>query len=145
MANAQALQCWAERANLPIPGQPCLLQESVPELHKRMEHYVSFSDDIVLGSVALPEGFFGSQTSTRRDALPTSSDVSSEEVATHVESSSRNLPHLCAAGEVGKGGGSTKPIPQLGEGVTPLSASHCSGTNPTSLWGNEAKAPPLEL
>ena len=70
VAYTQALQCWAERANPPMPGQPCLLVESLLELCKMMEQYVSFSDDIILGIVALPEGFFGSQTST---------DVPSEE------------------------------------------------------------------
>ena len=77
MAYAQALQCWAERVNPPMPGQPCLLAESVLELHKMMEQYVSFSDNIILGGVALPEKFFGSQTST----LSTSTDVPSKEVA----------------------------------------------------------------
>ena len=81
MAYTQALQCWAERANLPKPGPPCLLAGSILELPKTMEWYVSFSDNIVLGSVALLEGFFGSQTSVSRDALPASTDVPSKEVA----------------------------------------------------------------
>ena len=81
MAYAQVLQCWTKRANPPMPGQPCLLAESVLELCKMMEQYVSFSDNIVLGSVSLPEGFFSSQTSTHRDALPTSTNVPAEEAA----------------------------------------------------------------
>ena len=68
MAYTQALQCLAERANLPMPGQPCLLARSVLELHETMEWYVSFSDDTILGSVALLERFFGSQASVSRDA-----------------------------------------------------------------------------
>ena len=81
MAYAQALKCWAKRANLPTPGQPCLLVGSVLELCKTMEQYVSFSNDIILDSVALPEGLFRSQTSIPRDTQPTSTDVPSEEVA----------------------------------------------------------------
>ena len=67
-----------------MPGQPHLLAESVLELHKMMEQYVSFLDEIILGSVALPEGFFRSQTSTPRDAPSTSTNVPSEEVATPI-------------------------------------------------------------
>ena len=63
-----------------MPGQPCLLVGSILELHKMMEWYVSFSDDIILGSVVLPEGFFGSQTSVSRDAPSTSTDVPSTEI-----------------------------------------------------------------
>ena len=70
----------AERANLPMPGQAHLLTGSVLELHKMMEQYVSFSNNIILGSVALLQGFFGSQTSFSRDTLPTSTNVPSEEV-----------------------------------------------------------------
>ena len=81
VAYAQALQCWAKRAHPPMPGQPCLLVGSILELHKMMEQYVSFSNDIILGSVALPEGFVGSQTSISRDTLPASTNVPSKEVA----------------------------------------------------------------
>ena len=77
MAYTQTLQCWAKRANLPMPGQAHLLVESILELCKTMEQYVSFLDNIIFGGVALPEGFFRSQTSTP----PTSTDVPSEEVA----------------------------------------------------------------
>ena len=84
MAHAQALQCCAERANLPTLGQPSLLVGSVLELQKMMEQYISFSDDIILDGVALLEGYFGSQTSVSTDALPAPSNVPSEEVATPV-------------------------------------------------------------
>ena len=48
-----------------------------------MEQYVSFSDDIVLGSVALPEGFFRNQAESTisRDALLASTNVPIDEVA----------------------------------------------------------------
>ena len=60
VAYAQALQCWAKSANLPMSGQPCLLVGSVLELCKMMEQYISFYNDIALGSVALLEGFWKS-------------------------------------------------------------------------------------
>ena len=82
VANTQALQCWAERANLSMPGQPCLLVRSVLKLCEMMEWYISFSNNIILGGVALPEGFFGSQTELTiyRDALPTFTIISSKEI-----------------------------------------------------------------
>ena len=64
-----------------MPCQPHLLVGSVLELCKMIEQYVSFSDDIILGGVALLEGFFGSQASISRDALPASTDVPSKEAA----------------------------------------------------------------
>ena len=98
MAYAQALQCWAKRANLPVPGQPCLLVGSVLELHKMMEHYISFSDDNIFSSVALPERFFGSQTSVSRDVLPTFTDVPTKDAAAPIrgpleESTPPWVPH----------------------------------------------------
>ena len=69
VAYTQALHYWAERANPPTLGQPCLLAGSILELQKVMELYILFSDDIILHSVALPEGFFRSQTSVSTDAL----------------------------------------------------------------------------
>ena len=47
-----------------------------------MEQYVSFSDDIILGGVALLEGFFRNQTepTISRHALPVSTDVPSDEI-----------------------------------------------------------------
>ena len=63
-----------------------------------MELYVLFSDDIILGSVVLLEGFFGSQTSISTDALPIPSDILPEEVATPIggplkESMLPQVPH----------------------------------------------------
>ena len=80
VAYAQALQCWAKRANLPTLGQPSLLAESMLELHETMEQYVSFSNNIILGSVVLLEGFFRSQTSVSRDAPSASSNFPSKVV-----------------------------------------------------------------
>ena len=67
-----------------MPGQPHLLAGSVLELRKMMVCYILFSDNIALGSVALLEGVFGSQTSVSRDALPNPSNVPSNEVATPI-------------------------------------------------------------
>ena len=52
---AQALQFWVEKADLPTQGQPHLLVGSVLELKEAMGCYVSFPDDAVFGSMALPE------------------------------------------------------------------------------------------
>ena len=52
----QDLQYWAEKANLLMPGQSCLLVRCVLELRKAMESYVSFSNDAVLDSATSPEG-----------------------------------------------------------------------------------------
>ena len=76
---AQALQYWAERANPPMLGQAHLLARSVLDLRKMMERYISFSDDTVLGSVALPEGFFSDKAklTTSTNVLPASTGGSS--------------------------------------------------------------------
>ena len=55
MAYATALQFWAEKANLPTEGQPCLLVGSIVELREEMKCYVSFSDENVFSGLALPE------------------------------------------------------------------------------------------
>ena len=55
VAYAQALQFWAEKANLPTQGQPCLLVGSVVELWEEMKCYVSFSDEDIFSGMALLE------------------------------------------------------------------------------------------
>ena len=49
-----------------------------------MESYVSFPNDAILSGVALPEGFLEDQpeTTTSRNAQPTSADTQVEEAAT---------------------------------------------------------------
>ena len=83
IAYTQALQCWAEKANLPMPGQPCLLARCVLKLRETMEWYISFSNDTILDGVALLEGFLKDQTKLTipRDALPAFSNVPTKEVA----------------------------------------------------------------
>ena len=49
----QALQFWAEKANLPTQGQPHLLVGSIVELREEMKCYVSFSDQDVFSGMAL--------------------------------------------------------------------------------------------
>ena len=61
MAYTQALQCLAEKANLPKLGWPHLLAGSVLELQKMMEQYIPFSDEIVFDGIALLEGFLGAR------------------------------------------------------------------------------------
>ena len=48
LAYAKALQYWAEKAQLPCPGKPCWLAESVWELHQVMEPLATFTDMEVL-------------------------------------------------------------------------------------------------
>ena len=55
MAYTKALQFWAEKANLPNEGQPCLLAGSVVELREEMKCYISFTDEDIFSGVALPE------------------------------------------------------------------------------------------
>ena len=55
MAYAQALQFWAEKANPPTQGQPCLLAGSIMELREEMKCYVSFPDETVFSGMALQE------------------------------------------------------------------------------------------
>ena len=55
VAYTKALQLWAEKANLPTWGQPCLLVGSIGELREVMKSYISFTDDDIFSGVALPE------------------------------------------------------------------------------------------
>ena len=55
VAYAKTFQFWAEKANLPTQGQPCLLVGSVVELRKEMKCYISFTDEDIFGGVALLE------------------------------------------------------------------------------------------
>ena len=83
IAYALALQYWVEKSNPPMLGQPCLLVRCVLKLREMMEQYGSFSDDTILDGVALLEGFLKGRTelTVPRDALPTFTDVPTEEVA----------------------------------------------------------------
>ena len=54
-AQAQALQFWVEKANLPTHGQPHLLAVSIIDLREEMKCYVSFSDENVFSGMAFPE------------------------------------------------------------------------------------------
>ena len=69
MAYAQALQFWAEKANPPTQGQPCLLVGSILELREKMKHYVSFPDEAIFSGMALPEE---SLTTQSEEAAPKS-------------------------------------------------------------------------
>ena len=55
VAYAQALQFWAEKADLPSQGLPHLLAGSVLELREAMECYIPFPDKAVFSSVSLPK------------------------------------------------------------------------------------------
>ena len=55
MAYGQALQFWAEKADLHTGGKPHLLVGSVIEVWEEMKCYVSFSDKDVFSGMAHPE------------------------------------------------------------------------------------------
>ena len=57
LAYAQALQFSVEKANLPVPGEPCHLAMSIHELRQCMRRYTTFHDhDVFEGLVhRLPE------------------------------------------------------------------------------------------
>ena len=55
VAYAQDLQFWVEKTNLPTQGQPHLLVGSVLELREEIKCYVSFPDEAIFSSMALPE------------------------------------------------------------------------------------------
>ena len=83
---AQTFQFWAEKANLPTQGQQCLLAGSILELREAMECYVSFPDDAVFGSVALPEESLTMQLedTAPKSAQPVSTNSPTEEAAMKV-------------------------------------------------------------
>ena len=68
----QALQYLAEKANLPMPGQPCLLARCVQEIRWEMKPYVTFIDDVILEGVTpqqeLPEWW--TRESSLEETLP---------------------------------------------------------------------------
>ena len=83
VAYTQALQFWAEKANLPTLGQPHLLVGSVLELRDAMKCYVSFPDDAIFGSMALPGEPLMNQLETTipKSAQPVFTNSPVEEVA----------------------------------------------------------------
>ena len=56
LAYTEALQYWAEMANLPMPGWPHLLAGCVQELRWVMEPYVVFANDAILEGASLRRG-----------------------------------------------------------------------------------------
>ena len=77
MAYALVLQFWAEKSNLPAPGQPHLLVGSVLELREVMESYFSFPTDAILSRVAPLEGFLEEQLETTISGSPQPTSVDS--------------------------------------------------------------------
>ena len=96
VAYAQALQFWAEKANLPTQGQPHLLAGSVLELREEIKCYISFPDEAVFSGVALPEESLATQSedTVPKNAQPTYVDSPAKEAAVkatkknHLEGSS---------------------------------------------------------
>ena len=97
VAYAQAHQFWAEKANLPIQGQPHLLAGSVLELREEMKCYVSFPDEAIFSGVALPEESLAMQSeeTTPKNAQPAYVDSPAKEAtvkATDKEPTRREQP-----------------------------------------------------
>ena len=97
MAYAQALQFWAERANLPTHGQAHLLAGSILELREEMKCYVSFPDEAIFSGVALPEESLTTELeeATPKSAQPVHTNSPVEEATvkiTEEESTKREQP-----------------------------------------------------
>ena len=86
VAYAQALQFWAEKANPPTRGQPCLLVGSVLELREEMKPYVSFPDEAIFSSVAFPEESLTTQSeeAAPKSTQPAYTDSPVEEAAVKI-------------------------------------------------------------
>ena len=56
LAYAQALQYWAEKANLPKPDEPCLLVRCVHELRWSMRPFTTFTDGPVFKGTTPKQG-----------------------------------------------------------------------------------------
>ena len=86
VAYAQALQFWAEKANLPTQGQPHLLAGSILELREAMKCYVSFPNDAIFSGMALPQESLTTQLEKTipKSAQPASTDSPIEEAAGQV-------------------------------------------------------------
>ena len=83
MAYAKALQCWVKRANLPIPGQPCLLGGLSWNCARWWNSMFLFPMMLSLAVWPYRRGFFGSQTPISKvslDTLPTSTNMPCKEV-----------------------------------------------------------------
>ena len=86
MTYAQALQFWAEKANLPTQGQLCLLAGSVVELREEMKYYISFPDGAIFSGMALPEEPSNMQPkeATPKSAQPMQSNSPIEEAVAKI-------------------------------------------------------------
>ena len=55
VADARALQHWAEQNNPPAGGEPHLLVRNILELREEVKWYLSFTNEEVFWGVALPK------------------------------------------------------------------------------------------
>ena len=83
---AKALQFWAEKANLPIQGQPCLLAGSIVELTEEMKCYISFTDEDIFNGMAVLEESLVTQPkeATPKSAQPTQANSPVKEAIAEV-------------------------------------------------------------
>ena len=112
VAYAQGLQFWVEKANLPTLGQPCLLVGSILELREAMKCYISFPNDAIFGSMALPHESLTIklEKTIPESTQPVSTDSPIEEGAVKVANQKGTL---------------TKLILWVEGSVTSLQAGHC--------------------
>ena len=69
LAYAQAHQYWAEKVDLPVPGEPCHLMMCIHELRWHMKRYMTFSDrDVFEG---LMHGLPGAEVEENTQPNPT--------------------------------------------------------------------------
>ena len=142
VAYTQALQCWAEKFNQPLPGQPWLLVRCVLKLQEMMGQYVSFSDDTVLDGVAPPEGFFEDRVEITipGESPPTFTNVLIEGVAMEEAAPLGGLLKEPTAPQVlheewTKVGASPNPFSGFEESAAPLSAGyHCCTSLSSPRW-----------
>ena len=141
VACAQALQFWAEKANLPTPGQACLLAGSVLELMEAMKCYISFPDDAVFDSVALPGESLTNQSTAPESTQPASTNSPIEEAAVKAAKEepapTGRPPEGPSTSQTPSKGPTrrelTKLIPWVEGSVTSLQAGHCCWAGPSDL------------
>ena len=149
VAYAQALQFWAEKANPPTRGQPCLLAGSVLELREAMECNFSFPDDAVFGGMVLPEEPLTSllEETTPESAHPVSTNSPIEEAAMKVAKREAAPTVRPAEGcstfqtpneEPTRRKQSPNQFPGWKEVLHPQ-ASHCHQADPSNLLGFQAE------
>ena len=130
VAYAQALQFWAEKADLPTGGKPHLLAGSIVELREEMKCYISFSDEDVFDSISLLEEtpIITPEEATTESTSPTLANPP-------VKEANHGHDHGACCGEE-----ASKQVPWLGESATPLQTHSCHWADSPFIKRPKAKA-----